>query len=374
MIFPPIVVFFIIFSLLVLVHELGHFFAAKKAGIKIEEFGFGFPPKLVSIKYGGTIYSLNLLPLGGFVRLYGEEGEIEKGGECNRAFFAQSKKKRLVVLLAGVFANFLLSIACFSFIYTSVGIPTETNKVIIAGIAPNSPAEKAGFEAHDRVLFVDNEEVFSIEEFQGLIEERKGKEVLLKVERNIEKEREEKEFRLVPRIDPPQEEGAMGVALTSIEMVFYPFWQMPFRAAFVGIKEAIAWGGMVVSGLLAMIGNLFVGQLPQDVAGPVGIYQLTTGVAQQGLLIILQFIGVLSINLAVLNVAPFPALDGGRILFVILEKVIGKRVKPKIEQITHMAGMALLVSLMVLVTIKDLSRFQPISDFFQKISSFLPFL
>lgn len=368
----PVLVFFIIFSLLVLVHEFGHFLAAKKAGIRVEEFGLGYPPRLVSIKYGKTLYSINLLPFGGFVKLYGEEGEVEKGKSPKRAFFAQSKKKRIAVLLAGVLANFLLGIACFSFIYTRVGIPTETSKVFIAGIAKDSPAEEVGLAIDDEALFVNEEKVSSLKHFQELVQQKKGEEILLKVYRK--KENQELEFKLVPRVNPPEREGAIGVALTNIEMVFYRNLSMPFRAIFIGVQEAVAWGGMVVVGLFVMIKNLVFGQLPQDVAGPVGIYQLTTGVARQGLLMVLQFIGVLSVNLAILNVVPFPALDGGRILFVVLEKVIGRKVKPKVEQITHMLGMALLLFLMLIVTINDLARFEPVSTFFQKISSLFSFL
>lgn len=362
-----VLVFFIIFSLLVLVHELGHFFMAKKSGIRIEEFGLGYPPRIASLKFNQTLYSLNLLPFGGFVKLYGEEGEVKPGKSTRGAFFTKSKKKRVVVLLSGVLANFLLGIICFSLIYNQLGIPQETNKVFIAGIAKDSPAEMVGLKPDDQILWIDEEEIGSMEQFQKRVQEKKGEEILLKVKRKNQPE--ELEFNLVPRIAPPEGEGAIGVALTNIEFVFYPAWQMPLRAVYTGLQEAVAWGGMVVLGLFSIIKNLIAGQVPEDIAGPIGIYQLTTGVAQQGLLMTTQFIGVLSVNLAILNVLPIPALDGGRILFVFLEKMIGRKVKPKVEQITHMVGMALLLFLMLVVTINDLARFQPVSEFFQKISS-----
>lgn len=368
---PPILVFFIIFSLLVLVHELGHFLVAKRAGIKVEEFGFGYPPRVISVKYGETIYSLNLLPFGGFVRLYGEERMTGKEGKFKRAFFNQSKRVRISVLLAGVIANFFLGLFCFIFIYSQIGIPTETSKVIIAGVSPGSPAEKAGIKADDQIMALNgNDEIF-LNNFTEMVKQRAGEEISMRVKRKTANGVEEKEFYLTPRIKPPEGEGAIGVAVTNIEMVVYKNWKMPFLAIYMGVKEALGWAEMIFLSLITMIRKLFVGQLPQDVSGPIGIYQLTSRVSKQGFLVTLQFLAILSINLAILNIMPLPALDGGRILFVVLEKVIGRKIKPKIEQYVNIAGMVFLLGLMILVTVNDLTRLQFFSDFWQRITGYL---
>ena len=193
-----IVVFLIVLSILILVHELGHFLMAKRVGIKVEEFGFGYPPRLFSKKIGETVYSLNLLPFGGFVRLHGEE-LAEKVKESKRAFWAKSKKARTVVIIAGVLANFLLAVVVFSVVYSVIGIPTQTDQVIIIGVVPDSPAAEVNLKEEDIILAVDEETLRNLDHFVELIEKKKGKEVSLLVRR----EEKEMSFSLVPRESPP---------------------------------------------------------------------------------------------------------------------------------------------------------------------------
>ena len=358
-----LIVFIVVLSVLIFIHELGHFLMAKKFGVKVEEFGFGYPPRIIGKKIGETIFSLNWIPFGGFVRLYGED-YLEKGIKSKRALCNKPKYVRALVAVAGVLGNFLLAIVCFSIVYSFTGIPTETDTVVIEAIAKNSPAEQAGLLPDQRIISVDGKPVAVMSDFVDAIGDKKGKKVLLGT---VNKEGQQKEFSLVPRENPPEGEGAVGVAITNVEMVFYPVWQMPFRGAWFGIKEAVSWGMMIISGFISMIVGLFYGKVPQ-VAGPVGIYQITANVVEQSWLLTLQFVGVLSINLMILNLLPFPALDGGRLLFIAIEAVVRKRIKPQIEQYVHMAGMIVLLSLMLLVTFNDVRKIVVKNEFIKEMA------
>ncbi|MCX6817144.1 MAG: M50 family metallopeptidase [Candidatus Beckwithbacteria bacterium] len=341
--------FLIILSILVFVHELGHFLAAKKLKVKVEEFGFGYPPRILGIKKRGTIYSLNLLPFGGFVRMRGEDPSTSlRAGlpQAKGAFFLKSKRVRLIILIAGVVMNFILGVVLFGAIYTKTGIPQKTDYLTLTAVAVGSPAEKSGLKPDDKILGFKGSE-----EFINYINDQRGQEIRLKI-------KDGRELTVIPRLvqDTPEGQGALGVGITDTETVFYPIWQRPFRGMWLGLQEALAWGGEILAGLGTMIAGLLHGQMPKDVAGPVGIYQISKTVAKAGFLAVLQFMGILSVNLAILNLLPLPALDGGRLLFLGIEAVTRKRIKPGIEQAIHMAGMLVLIGLMVLVTIGDIKR------------------
>lgn len=367
---PTFLIFLIILSVLVFIHEFGHFLMAKKMGVGVEEFGFGYPPRLFGVKIGETLYSVNLLPFGGFVKLYGEE-EAEKKSDYDlkKAFFAKGKKIKILVIVAGVVGNFLLGVLCFSYVYSKIGIPEKRNTVRIIEVKKDSPAEKAGFLANDEIIKIEDKKISSLEEFVNSVKETTEQETDFTVKRG----NETLILRATPRENPPEGGGALGVFISPIEMVFYPAWQMPFRGAWVGLKEAISWGLMIAGGIFLTIKQLFAGITP-DITGPVGIFQITSQVAKQGFLNTVQFTGILSVNLAVLNIFPFPALDGGRLAFILLEKVIGRKLKPKIEQTINLIGIALLISLMLLVTINDLVRLFRTSPFLERILSLVPFL
>jgi len=339
-----ILTFLIILSVLILVHELGHFWSAKRHGIKIEEFGFGYPPRLFGSKIGDTVYSLNLLPFGGFVRMLGED---QAAG--NRSFFVQKKSVRMLVLLAGVTMNFLLGVVLFGAIYTKLGIPEPVDYLTVTNVIPGSPAEQAGIKAEDRITgFKDSQE------FIDYINQNRGVTVKLTIVYSDVTQIVE----VVPRqaSDTPEGQGALGVAITNIDFVQYPLWQRPFRGMALGVKEAFAWGREILKALGQTVARLIQGEKPQDVAGPVGIYQISKSAGEQGLLAVFQFTGILSINLAILNLLPLPALDGGRLVFVIIEAVFRRRVKPRFEQAIHLVGMVLLIGFMVLITVNDIHR------------------
>lgn len=366
--------FLIVLSVLILVHEFGHFLAARRAGIKVEEFGFGYPPRLAAKKIGETVWSINWLPFGGFVRLFGEElaeqRGLKRGKTLKGAFWAKSKKARTTVIVAGVLANFLLAVVLFSVVYSYSGIPTKTSQVRIIGILSNSPASKGGLKENDVILQVDEERLNDLNHFIKLIDEKKGEQVKLLVER----EEGELALWITPRESPPEGEGPLGVVVSDVEMKKYPFWQMPFRGIIEGFKEAFGWAVLILRALGKMLVNLIIQRVvPKDVAGPVGIFQITGLVAKSGLLAVLQFIGVLSVNLAVINILPFPALDGGRLAFVIYEAVTRRRPKPSVEKWVNAAGMAFLLLLIILVTFNDIRRLIGTSEIFGQIRKILPF-
>lgn len=387
--FLTIIVFLLILSLLVLVHELGHFLIAKKAGIGVEEFGFGYPPRIVAKKIGETVYSVNWVLFGGFVKLVGEElEESQRVVNKRKSFWSKSKKTRTGVVVAGVLANFILAIVCFSIVYSFAGIPTKTDQIKVVGLVEGAPAAQAGLLEGDIILSVNEIEIDSMNQFIEMIEQEKGGQVAIKIDRKennpcLEKvlgtvgfscESDKLILFVTPRESPPEGEGALGVVISEMEMKKYPLWQMPFYGTIEGLKEALTWISLVFGGLGMMLGNLITkGQIPREIAGPVGILQITSTVARSGVLTILQFIGVLSVNLAVINILPFPALDGGKLIFIGYEVVTRRKPKPKIEHWVNFIGMAVLLFLIILVTINDIGRLLETTSLGVKLRSIAPF-
>ncbi len=353
-----VLVFLAILSVVVLIHELGHFVAAKFAGVRVDEFGFGLPPRLFRLfRKGGTDFTVNALPIGGFVKLYGENGEMEVGVPDERAFWSKRLWQRGGILIAGVVMNFVLGVVLFGVVYSFLGIPSKIVGVKVNGVSVGSPAAVVGIEVGDVIkgIKLDGEEfrVAGNKEFLDIVGGNKGRQLTLKAVRN----KEEKEFIVTPRENPPAGEGAIGIVITDSELRKYPWYEMPFRGAVVGTQEAWAWGKEIVANMGTLIWRLVTGQgVSRDLAGPVGIYQISNQVRKEGILAVLQFVGVLSVNLAILNVMPFPALDGGRLVFLVIELIRGRRVKEEIEGWVNTAGMILLLSLMVLITVNDLDR------------------
>jgi len=349
--FVSILIFLLVLSILIFVHELGHFLVAKKCGILVEEFGFGLPPRLVGKKIGDTIYSLNWLPIGGFVRLYGENSD-EGVTDPKRSFLNKSKKVRSIVVVAGVIMNFILAIVAFAIVYSFSGIPRDTGKLKVIDISAGSPAQVAGMVVGDIVTKVGNTAITSSDQFISVTAALKGKSTVFEIQRNgsIIK------TTLIPRENPPAGQGPLGVTITSTEIYFAPVWQRPFYGIYYGFKDALYWGQTIATGLWALVTGLFRGQVPQDVSGPIGIFAVTTEAAKSGILTLINFVGILSVNLAILNVLPFPALDGGRLLFIGIEAVTGKRVSEKVEGTIHNIGMIILLALILIITIGDIRR------------------
>lgn len=357
-----IIVFILILGLLVFVHEFGHFIMAKKAGAKVEEFGFGFPPRIFGVKKGETLYSLNLIPLGGFVKIYGEDGQDRKDP---RSFSSKKIRTRAVILVAGVSFNALLTIVLLFFGY-SVGFPsvvTDENrsnardlKVQIIEIVVGSPANKAGLAQGDAILrlkFNDSSIVVgNIKEVQKFIGEHKGQNI------TITAQREGKEFdiSLTPRLNPPKGEGEIGIAMAETGIISYPWYKSLWQA----ISSTFYFAGFIAFTIFKLIKDLITSggsEILAGISGPVGIAAMTGQAARLGFVYVLQLAAILSITLAVINVLPFPALDGGRLLFLGIEKIKGKPINQKIEKIIHNIGFFALIILMILVTVRDVKKY-----------------
>ena len=364
MIILAIVTFVLVFGLLIFVHEIGHFLAAKRMGVKVEEFGFGFPPRIFGIKYGETIYSLNLIPLGGFVKMLGQDdfdvkGNLKKSGKRN--FNNKPAYKRALIMISGVVMNFILAWVLI-IVGFSVGMPVlsdgmsrfsnaevKTN-ILVMDVDENSPADLAKIKTSDIIYKVNNQEIKSKTELQDLIKKNKGKGTTIEIGRDGNRYLLE----AVPRKDPPEGEGALGVAIEESNVVKYP-WH---KAILIGTRETFYLTGLVVKALYGFFKEIFVSlHISEEAAGPVGIAKMSGHVAQLGWIYLLQFVALLSINLAIINILPFPALDGGRLLFLGIEKARGKPVSLKIENIIHLVGFGLIIVLLLAVTYKDILRF-----------------
>jgi regulator of sigma E protease len=373
---PTWLVFLLVLSILVLVHELGHFLAAKIFGIKVEEFAFGLPftRPILRFKRGETQYSIYPLFFGGFVRLLGEETNVEIGSEdkdYGRDFWSRGKKQRLMVVLAGVVMNMVLALVSFGILYSMVGVPTQSkSKVTVVDVAAGSPAEAAGIKPNDRVVGVEDKEIVSTDQFGRLMKSWSELEVNLTVERGpvtvlfegiAEGQVETVKTVAKPREKPPEGQGSLGVTI-----IDYPYLEMTrCRVASInclgaiveqGVRSAGVWIGRVVDGLRSIGKSLVAGKAPEGVSGPVGIYQLTGIVAAEGWLPLLELVAVLSVNLAVFNILPIPALDGGRMLFIWLEYILKRRIKAETEQKVNSIGMTFLLTLMVLISLQDVWR------------------
>lgn len=354
-----LIVFIFILGLLIFVHELGHFIAAKRGGIKVEEFAFGFPPRIFAIKKGETEYALNLLPFGGYVRMLGENEDATATEKKNsRSFAHQSVWVRTKVIVAGVLMNFLLGWLLIS-IGFMIGMPpvvtqpdqipyaTATTSVVIAGVAKDSAAQKMGLLPTDEVVAINDIQIGKKEDLSQAAKDRKGQEVTLRVVRDGS----EQELKgTLSSTDP-----ALGVQLSDDSRVRLPVWWAPIYAIWETIKAA----GLIFVGVIGFFKQILTSfRVPEEAAGPVGIFYITRSILELGFGAMLNFIAILSINLGIVNILPIPALDGGRLLFIILEKINkGKKVvNAHIENIAHSIGFLLLILLIISITYSDIIR------------------
>lgn len=362
-----IFLFFVILLVLVLVHEFGHFIVAKKNGIRVDEFGFGFPPKLFGKKWGETIYSFNLIPFGGFVKIFGENPDDESisGPDKERSFVNKPKYIQAAVLFAGVFFNFLLAWLLLSFGFMS-GLPTslasspkgtvlENQNLVITGVTKDSPAELGGLKTGDKILSLTSEQEvltdgnLTPEAVQTFISSKLNQEIGFTVGRG---ETEEK-------ILVTTKEGMVaGKAMVGIGLDTIGTLQLPVhKALWQGFKNTytLTWHTALSLGKLAK--DAVMGQADMSsITGPVGIVGIVGDAYQFGFAYLLSFAALISVNLAVINLIPFPALDGGRLLFLLIEKIKGSPIRPKIANMLNLAGFALLLILMGIVTWHDIAK------------------
>lgn len=357
-----ILLFIAILGTLILVHEFGHFIMAKRAKTRVEEFGIGFPPRIFGIKRGETIYSINLFPIGGFVKIFGEDGENRRN---TKSFASKSIFVRSVIIAAGVMMNILLAVMLLTFGHI-IGMPQVLEEdsenaqardivVRIADVSVNSPAKEAGFQAGDIIYTIGSggEEISAVKhiaDIQDFTLRHSGEIITFSLNRGSEIVKTQ----VIARNNPPYGQGPIGFSMLRTGQIAYPFYLAPFK----GI-ESTALLALATLKSFGVIITEFVntGELLGDLAGPVGIAVITGQVQKMGFVFLLQFIALISINLAIINVLPFPALDGGRLLFLLIERVKGSPVKQKYEKIAHATGFAILMVLMILVTVRDIGKF-----------------
>lgn len=344
-----VLLFIAILSILVLVHEGGHFLAAKRAGVRVHEFGLGFPPRIAGRRRGDTLYSINALPFGGFVRIEGEDGKVQSD-DPERSFATKPARTKLQILLAGVFMNWVLA-ALLLGVVQAFPHPIPSG-VGFEEVRQDSPAAAAGIAAGDallRMAAADGSAVAprNVYEASSFIRQHRGSEVVFTLARGEETIR----LSAVPRPDPPEGEGWLGVRFAQeSETVAYPWYEAPWRGVLVA--------GSLTTTLLGAFGDL-IGQLategrpPEDISGPVGIAALTGEVRSLGTIALLSFIALISLNLAILNALPFPALDGGRVIVVFIEALLRRPLPQKAIGFVHAAGFVALILLIIAVTVKD---------------------
>ncbi len=346
-------------SFLIFIHELGHFSVAKAFGLRVLEFGIGFPPRLFGKRRKGTVYSVNALPFGGFVHILGEDGEEKETDEEHReeeknpgsSFVNQPVGKKIAVLAAGVFMNFLFGFLVFCGV-AFVGVPEH---LVVSGVQEGSPAEIAGLEVGDIVLEARFGETVLKDPvdagaFIAGAGSSRGKEVAITLRRG----NETRETSVLARENPAEGQGSLGVYISEVGAAPSGFFDS------IGVGAAKTWGvsKLVVAGFFDMAWKFFTspGTATENIAGPVGIVIVAKETSALGFVYFLDLLALISVNLAVLNLLPFPALDGGRIVMALIERVKGSPVSRKLQIAVNLTGLFLLLVLMVLVTIGDVRR------------------
>ncbi len=368
-----VIVFILILGVLIFVHELGHFLTARQSGIKTDEFGFGFPPRILGfvkdeetgkrkLVWGNkevlskfTIYSINWIPLGGFVKIKGEDGEGKKEKD---SFAGKPARTRIKVLAAGVMMNFILAWVLIA-IALMIGAPEAVDSaqavpnahIQVTDVASNSPASTMGLKIGDEIVGTPSGTKFqSVSDLQKYIDSHKGQQIILEIKRG----NQTLDLKGVPRANPPAGQGALGVELAATIIKSYPWYE----AIWQGLLDVFNLIWAMIVAIYGILKSLFMGHsVSADVTGPVGIAILTKQVTALGLVYVLQFAALLSINLGIINAIPFPALDGGRILFVVIEKIKGRPVSQRVEQTFHTVGFLLLILLMIIITFRDVSNY-----------------
>jgi len=360
-----VIIFIIILGVLIFVHELGHFLVAKKSGIRVDEFAVGFPPKLWSWTKGGTKYALNLIPIGGYVKIFGESADEEALDPENKdSFLNKSRWTQAAVLVAGVAFNIIFAWILFS-ISLMAGFPsvvTEQNSedikesyVVITNVFSESPAAQAGLQSGDQIVGISRDgqnldiSDITVSSIQDFISSD-----LSQLEIEVQRLDEKTILEITPEIGIiGAERPAVGISLDRIGKLQLPF----FEALWRGVSMTGQMIKEIFIGLTGLLGQVFTGKGSfDDVAGPVGIVGLVDSASNFGLTYLLGFTAFISINLAVLNILPFPALDGGRLLIVLIEGVTRRRIKPSIVNAINATGFILLLLLMLIITINDVIR------------------
>ena len=349
-----LIVFILILSFLVLIHEFGHFWVAKKNGVRVEEFGLGLPPRLMGFKKGETLYSLNALPFGGFVRLFGEEeavaGTLLTKEEQSRAFFAKTPLQRIAVILAGPAMNFIFAAVVLSVLFIhGIYLPATTIRVV--EVAKQSPAFAVGIKENDVIKEIrykgEAHIVRSSSDVISLSKKFADKEIALVVGRADR----ELLFTITPRGKAPKGQGSMGIVISQYEYKKAVWYMAPFE----GLSTAVHISKEFYGELFGAFSKLLQFENPNlAVAGPVGIAKISGEAARSGVQTLALFMSLLSLNLALINILPFPALDGGQLFMILVEAVTRKKISPLLRARINTVGFAILMALILLVTVRDI--------------------
>ncbi len=335
--------FVLMFGAAIFFHELGHFAVGKLAKVRVDEFGFGYPPRLFTLgTWGGTTYTVNAIPFGGFVKM-GEEDDSRPDTMANQAWWV-----RALAYLAGPVMNLFLAVL-FYLVVALFGQQVYSGPVMIEEIAVNSPAEAAGLLVGDQIVAINGVEIANLDELSAEISRVAGTEVPVLIQRQEER----LTVRLTPRVNPPAGEGAMGVgvAMPEVEVTTVRY---PLREA---IPESIRQTKSMLTALVQGLIGMVRGTVPAEVTGPVGLYQVTSEVAKTGWSNVLQLGALVSINLFVLNLLPIPPLDGFRLFLILVELLRGgRRVAARTEGLVNAVGMLLLLALMLVISFQDVAR------------------
>jgi regulator of sigma E protease len=342
-----IILFLLVLGFLIFIHELGHFLFAKKLKVPVEEFAIGFPPNIFRKKFKDTVYSLNLFFLGGYVKLRGENDPQDIEGFLNKPPLV-----KILVTIAGVVFNIVLAYFLFSIGYL-IGMPEysqDSKNIVILQVFPNTVAEKSDLKIFDRLLYLKTEnEIINfnkIEDVRKILENFIDKEILL----GIERKGEIKEIKLTPK--KQNNLGPLGVRLGTVDIVKYNF-PLNFYFGLIKTKNSVI---NFFLGIKDFFVRLIAGQKEalKEVVGPLGIYDIYNQFKALGINYLIFFIAIISLNLAIINILPIPALDGGRFVFYFYELLTQKKINPNFENIVNIAGFVFLIVLMILITIKDI--------------------
>ena len=363
-----IIIFLLILSVLVLIHEFGHFIMAKKAGIGIEEFGIGLPPRIWGKKVKGTIYSVNWLPFGGFVRLVGEDPQDARRDQKD-SFYVKSLGQRTMVVVAGVVSNLLLAIVIFYIVVFALGFKVslpllfehkfkfvnESRQVIVADVSASSIAQNAGIKIGDSIIQVGDEKISSIEDLQKIIRSSENKKLMLVLENPVNNKTRSVE--VTPAYNSELKAPALGVGLGELVVLNYATLSQKLFAGFIHSYNTVVYSGKVFGELIGYaVRTRNIAPVSEGVSGPIGIAQITSQAVALGPISVLQLIGLLSLNLGIINILPIPALDGGRFFFILVEAITRRKVYPAFEKWAHTIGFALLLALIVLITYNDVLK------------------
>ena len=331
-----------VFGLLVLVHEFGHFFTAKLTGMRVDEFAIGFGPKIFSKKYGETKYSLRAIPLGGFNDIAGMDPSDNQAGD--RGFCEKPVFSRMIVILAGSAMNFVLPVLLFFGIYATVGVGKVSTEPVIGGLISGMSAEKAGLKAGDRILTLDGEKIST---WQEILDKTKTLEPNKSVPLQYERNSQVTETFVTPKFDESSKRKLLGIQSS---VVYEPkSLGESWTAAMDHTKKILLY-------MLDALANLFKAPSEAELSGPIGIAQMAGQAAEKGLIPLLNFAALLSLNLGIINLLPVPALDGGHFVGLAIEAVRGKPLGAKALMYTQRAGVAFLLMLTLYATTNDLIR------------------